>query len=182
MPRALLVWLLLLPGLALAADPAAASARGVGELALDPWALVALIGAAMPEPSRVDVPGLGTVTLALTPPRRIVFREGGIEARVGLTLRELGLEGAMRVRYEPFLERESGRLGLAAVRAEGEGALALLPDIAPLLPPAELPRTLRWLLPDPEAPRNALTLDVQRVEVREERLVIAFGLVARPLR
>ncbi len=156
-----------------------AAASGLGELLLDPGAVAAILRAAMPGPRTVELPGVGELTFVLEAPEQVVFREGGIELRVRVRQVESGAHASIFLRYEPEFLPESGRVRLRAVRAEGEGMLALFPDLAEWMPAADIRRAFDWLVPDAEQPRTRMTLYVQDVKISEERFVVRFSLTAK---
>ncbi|MDQ7006523.1 MAG: hypothetical protein Q9Q40_04765 [Acidobacteriota bacterium] len=165
----------------LAAGGSRAAAPGLGELHLDARALRAVVAGHLPGPVSVTVPGMGTATLRLIAPRELRLVRGGIEGRFGLRVDAFGLEGSADVRYVPEVLRQEGIIRLRAERARAEGVLALLPDLASVLPPVDLPRVLEWPAPDPEAPRVSMRLYVQDVRITDRAMVIRFSLQARPL-
>lgn len=152
---------------------------GAGELALDRGAVASLVAAGLPASRPATLPGLGRVTLALSPPSTVDFVAGGVEGDVGVRVVELALEGTLRLRMVPDVRPDDGVVVLRAERLAGRGSLALLPDLASLLPPVELPRTQRLLVtPDGGRPTEVL-VSAQGVRVTADRVVLLFGLTTR---
>ncbi|HHN74690.1 MAG TPA: hypothetical protein ENK10_05615 [Acidobacteria bacterium] len=158
-----------------------AAAPGLGELRLDGAALQAVVAGNLPGPMQVTIPAMGQAELRLIAPRTLRLVRGGIEGRFGVRVDAFGLEGSVDLRYEPKVLREQGIIRLEAVRAQAEGMLSMLPDLASLLPPVDLPRVLEWPAPTPEAPRVRMRLYLQEVRIADEAMVIRFSLLARPL-
>ena len=158
-----------------------ATAPGLGELRLDAGALQAIVAGNLPGPVSVTVPGMGPAKLRLIAPRELRLVRGGIEGRFGLRVEAFGLEGSVDLRYVPEVLRKEGIIRLRAVRARAEGVLSILPDLASVLPPVDLPRALEWPAPTPDAPQVRMRLYVQEVRITDEAMVIRFSLLARPL-
>ncbi len=173
---------LLASSLAFAGRPSPAVSSGLGELSLDPGAIAAIVRAGIPGPIPISIPGAGEVSVLLEAPSSVRFVEGGVETSMGVALVELGMRGRVMLRLEPELLPKSGRIRLRATRAVAEGKLSLLPDLAPLLPAVELPRTFEWLAPEGGHPHTRLSLYLQGVEITPERFVLRFSLSARPYR
>ncbi|UCF68049.1 MAG: hypothetical protein JSV80_01755 [Acidobacteriota bacterium] len=169
---------LIAAGLAAHASLALAAA-GVGELSLDAAAVAAVVKSGMPGPVPVSVPGMGSVTLAFEAADTVRFIDGGLESRVSVAVQPLGLSGHVAVRYEPAIDRASGIVRLHATKVQGEGPLSLLPDLASLLPPVDLPRGFRWTFHPQGGTARQMTLDVHAVTVTDERLIVKFGLQSR---
>lgn len=170
--------------LAAASTPVPASAagpNGAGELSLDRGAVTALVAAQMPTRQRVDVPALGAVTLAFTPPQAVDFVDGGLQARIGVKVLEARTEGTVQLRLWPEVDAAKQVVRLRTTRAVGEGPLAVLPDFASLLPPIELPRAFDFVLISREGQRTGMNLQIQDVFVKQDRLTIRMGFVARPI-
>ncbi|RMF74889.1 MAG: hypothetical protein D6738_05210 [Acidobacteria bacterium] len=164
---------------ALCGAPALAGA-GAGELALDRGAVASLVAAALPAVRAASLPGVGPVTLELEPPRTVVFAANGVEGDLGVRIAELGLSGTLRLRMVPEVRPADGVVVLRAERLAGQGALAMLPDLAALLPPVELPRTQRLLVTPQGGRATELTISAQGVRVTRDRLVLLFGMATRP--
>ncbi len=153
---------------------------GAGELALDRGAIASVVAAAMPGPQPVSLPGLGHVTMTLSAPGTVRFVAGGVEGDVGVRIAEAGLTGTLRLRMVPEVRAEDGVVVLRAERLTGQGPLALLPDLAALLPPIELPRSQRLLVTPRGGRPTEVTIRTQGVRVTADRLVLLFGLTTRP--
>jgi hypothetical protein len=177
---------LVLPGLllalALAAPVPAAAGSGSGELHLDRGAVASLVAAGMPESVPLQMPQLGSMTLQLSPPTSVRFVDGGVEATVGVRMVEASLRGEVGLRLVPVVRPRDGALLLRVDRAVGTSELGVLPDLAALLPEFELPRVYESLLQNPSRGDSLMTITLQRVEVRSERLVLEFGLDTRRAR
>jgi len=152
-------------------------AGGVAELRLDAAAVADLLEAALPEPRRFDLPGIGPIHVTLGPVRSAAFRDHGVEASVRLAVDELGWEGDVRLRFVPGIERRTGTAQLVPE----EVSVAGLPfdlDLAGWIRPATLPRTVRWDLEMAGARTLPVICYVQGIGVDEDRLRIELGLVA----
>lgn len=160
---------------------AAAGAGGVGELLLDRNAVAAVIAAELPAKTVVALGALGQVTVKFQAPDAVTFESDGVAASVGLLLVEPGLKGAVQLRLRPEVDQKANVVRLRVVRAQGEGALAALPDLANLLRPIELPRHFDSVLLGPQGARTEVTTRVDGVEIQRERLVIKLGFDAKPL-
>ncbi|MBP7148704.1 MAG: hypothetical protein KBD01_14295 [Acidobacteria bacterium] len=168
------------------ATPALAAAPpekrpGAGELSLDRGAVTALLQANIPPPATIRMPPLGQVTLRLEAPEPVVFSKGGLETRIAVRIPEVGMSGDLAVRYLPVVDSEAGIVRLKPVKATPLGALGTLPDLAGFLAPVELPRTFDWIAAGRAGRRTRMTVNVQGVEVTDERLVVKLGLVAQPM-
>ncbi len=160
----------------LLATTAATARGGIAELHLDAASVSEVLGAALPEPERIEIPGLGEVTIGIGPVQSVVFREGGVDATVALAVEEIRFEGEMRLRFVPTIDRLTGNAQLEV----DEGRIADLPfdlDWPGLIPPAQLPRSVRWDLEMPGA--RTLTVDcyVQGIGIEDDRLRIELGLI-----
>lgn len=160
----------------LLATSAVTAGGGIAELHLDAAAVSEVLGAALPEPRRVDLPGFGEVTLRVGPVRDVLFREGAVEASVAVLVDEPALERSIRLRLLPTIDRLTGSAQLEVVEARVAG-LPFELDGAVLIPPARLPRSVRWDLELPGA--RTLTVDcyVQGIAVEDDRLRLELGLV-----
>jgi hypothetical protein len=172
-----LISIALLP--AAAAPPAGGGGTGAGELALDRGAVTSVIAAVTPGPRGMMVPGLGQITVALRPPQTVFFRDGGVEARLGLAVKELALEGDVDVRMEPQIRESDGVVLLRTVRIVGRGPLEMLPDLSGLMPPVELPRRQDLIVQPKGGRRTRVILHPQNVRIDDERMVLEFGVVTR---
>jgi hypothetical protein len=153
-----------------------ATAGGVAELRLDAGAVASLLGAALPEPVELDLPGVGRVSARLGPVRRVEFTDGGVEAEVVLSIEPAVLGSNVRLRFVPQVERRSGTARLVPDAAR----LPVLPvdvELAHWIRPAELPRSVRWELEMPGAEPLEVLCFVQGLEVEDERLRIDLALV-----
>jgi len=152
------------------------SGRGAAELYLDAAAVKEILGAALGEPRRLEVPGLGELTLELGPVRRVELSGGTVEATVAVRIREIDVADDVRVSFLPEVERTMGRARLVPREAH----LAGLPfdlDLSRFLAPAELPRSVAWDLALPGARPLPLVCYVQGIAVEKDRLRIDLGLV-----
>jgi hypothetical protein len=152
---------------------------GAGELSLDRAAVLGLLGAALPGPTRVELPGLPPVTVRVEAPHGLRFEDGGVETRLPVSLDGIGVETAVRVRWVPEVSALDGIVRLRVESAIPEVPLPVDVDLASLLPPAELPRSLDWVVDGPAGHPLRLICVVQGVEVGSDRLVVRFGLVSR---
>jgi hypothetical protein len=130
---------------------------------------------AMPRSLDLHVAGLGALTLRVEPPVRVEFRDGGVEAEPVFTLEEVLVTSPVRVRYVPQVGRRDGVVQLVAESAVPAAALPVPVDLAPLLPPVELPRTFSWSLRGMAGEPVRVRCLVQGVEVGDERLVVQLG-------
>jgi len=165
---------------ALAALAAAPAAAGTAEVSLDGAAVASFLAAQLPPPTKVATP-LGTITAKFVAPESVLFVDGTVEARLGLRLVEPGIAGAARFRFRPEVDEKAGVVRLAVVRAVGEGPLAVLPDVAALLPAPRQPTVFRWALGAKDGARTPMRATIRRVEVREDRLVITLDVEAGAL-
>jgi hypothetical protein len=174
-PLALAFLLVLL----LASLPAAAG-TGAAELQLDRGAVGALLQAHLPSRVGVALPPLGKITLALAAPDPVTFVDGALETSLQVEIVEARLSGRVTVRMVPEVDKDGGTIVFRPTRAQPTGELAGLPDLAPLLPPIELPRVFDWLAaPDARAQATRFTAAVQAVTVGKERLTVKLGLATR---
>ncbi len=179
MKRLLAVPLLLALILPLAPLPAAAG-TGVAELQLDRGAVGALLQAHLPSRVGVALPPLGKITLALAAPDPVTFLEGALETTLRVEIVEARLSGRVTVRLVPEVDADGETIVFRPTRAQPTGDLAGLPDLAPLLPPIELPRVFDWLAaPDSRGNATRFTVAVQGVAVGKDRLVVKLGLATR---
>jgi hypothetical protein len=153
-----------------------AMAGGVAELSLDARAVADVLDAALPEPTRVELPGLGEVTLRVGPVRSALFDEGGVEADVTLAVEEIGFEQAVVLRFVPRIERRTGTAQLVLETARVEG-LPFEIDLGSRVPPARLPRAVHWDLEMPGARVLPVDCYVQGLEIEGDRLRVELGLV-----
>jgi len=160
------------------APGAAGVPDGAGELSLDRGSVLSLMTAAMPRTLKLAVPQVGELTLDIEPPTRIEFIDGGIEAELTFTLKELFFTSPIRVRYVPEVEPRQGLLRLVASQAVPELPLPVPVDLAPLLPPVELPRSFSWSLQGFAGQAVPIHCVVQGVEIDDERLVVQLGFAA----
>ena len=174
-PLALAFLLVLL----LASLPAAAG-TGAAELQLDRGAVGALLQAHLPSRVGVALPPLGKITLALAAPDPVTFVDGALETSLQVEIVEARLSGRVTVRMVPEVDKDGGTIVFRPTRAQPTGELAGLPDLAPLLPPIELPRVFDWLgAPDARTTATRFTVAVQGVTVGKERLTVKLGLATR---
>jgi hypothetical protein len=162
--------------------PAAPAAAGTGaaELQLDRGAVGALLQAHLPSRVGVALPPLGKITLALAAPDPVTFIDGALETSLRVEIVEAKLSGRVTVRLVPEVDRDGGTIVFRPTRAQPTGDLAGLPDLAPLLPPIELPRVFDWLAsPDARAAATRFTVAVQGVTVGKERMTVKLGLATR---
>ena len=158
-----------------------AAGDGVGELSLDRVAVATLIRYSTPGTIEVRVPVVGTVSARIGPPRRVELREGGIEAVLPFELTEPSLAVDLDVRFVPTIDREQGTVRLVAERVVPMGGSLPGLDLRSLVPAVELPRTLGGNVATPAGASVELTAFVHGVRISDERLLIEFGLVARPV-
>jgi hypothetical protein len=152
-------------------------AGGVAELSLDARAVADVLDAALPEPTRVELPALGEVTLRIGPVRSALFQEGGVEAEVALAVEEIGFEEDVTLRFVPRIERRTGTAQLV-LEAARVGGLPFEIDLGSFVPPARLPRTVHWELEMPGARVLPVDCYVQGLEIEGDRLRVELGLVA----
>ena len=152
------------------------TAGGVAELSLDARAVADVLDAALPEPARVEIPGLGEVTLRIGPVRNAAFHDEGVEAAVALAVEEVGFEQDVTLRFVPRIERRTGTAQLVPETARIEG-LPFEIDLASRVPPASLPRTVHWDLEMPGARILPVDCYVQGLEIDGDRLRVELGLV-----
>lgn len=184
-PRALpvSVWLRRLASaaaLVLVASRPSLAAGGAGELTLDRGAIAAILAANLPAPIEISVPPLGAITIEVSGPRSVQFLRGGVEASLGIAVDPVLLRGEALVRYVPEVDAADGIVRFRAERATLGGALAILPDLAPLLPPLELPRSFELTPAGRGAQSTPMTVAVQGVAVESERVIVKLGLSSRP--
>ena len=180
MPRRLVLALLSTLLLPLAALPAAAG-TGAAELQLDRGAVGALLQAHLPARAAVALPPLGRITLAVTAPDPVNFVDGALETSLRVEIVEARMTGRVAVRMVPEVDKDGGTLVFRTMRAQPTGELAGLPDLAPLLPPIELPRVFDWLAaPESGSAGTRFTVAVQGVTVGAERMTVKMGLATRP--
>jgi hypothetical protein len=153
---------------------------GAGELSLDRGAVLSLMTAAMPRTLMLVVSPAEEVTLAIQPPSRLEFVDGGIEAEITFTLEELSFSTPIRIRYVPEVEPRHGLLRLVATEAVPDLLLPVPVDLAPLLPVVDLPRSFTWSLKSHAGQAVPVRCIVQGVEIGEERLVVRLGFAAGP--
>jgi hypothetical protein len=171
---------LTLPLLLLLPPPPAAAGTGAAELQLDRGAVGALLQAHLPSRVGVALPPLGKITLALAAPDPVTFIDGALETSLRVEIVEAKLSGRVTVRLVPEVDRDGGTIVFRPTRAQPTGDLAGLPDLAPLLPPIELPRVFDWLAsPDARAAATRFTVAVQGVTVGKERMTVKLGLATR---
>ena len=157
----------------------AASLAGALELSLDRQAVAELIKAGIPGPIPVAIPGVGGATVVLEAPDTVAFNGGGLEAQIGVLVRELGFRGRISLRYVPHIDEEQGLVQLKPVRAKADGALAVLPDLAPMLPPVSVPRGFDRVLHPQGGVPTMVSVRVHGVEITDDRLVVKLGLSTR---
>jgi len=170
----------LLPlALFLAPVPAVAG-TGAGELSLDRGAVAALVDLQLAEVVRSGVPGAALAGVRLGREGPVDFRDGGIDLRVRVEVPVAGVSVVLPVRYRPRVDRQSGTVRLVPeVSREGTGTLPL--DPATFLPELALPRLLQQEIPGGPTGRTRLTLSVQGLDVRDDRVVLRFGVLTRAL-
>lgn len=169
------------PWLVMFAIPVAVAGHGAGELALDRGAVAAILTANLPGPLKLSVPGLGAVSIRISPPDSVRFVDGGVAVMLGLSVEPFGLQGEAALRYVPEIDAKSGTVRFRAQQATLGGALAGFPDLAGFFPPLELPRSFDWAAQNQAAFPVRMTIAVQGVVVEKERVVLKLGLVTRPL-
>lgn len=158
----------------------AAAGTGVAELQLDRGAVGALLQAHLPSRVGVALPPLGRITLALAAPDPVTFVDGALETSLRVEIVEAKTSGRVTVRMVPEVDADGETLVFRPTRAQPTGELAVLPDLAPLLPPIELPRVFDWLAaPDARTTATRFTVAVQGVTVGKERLTVKLGLATR---
>ena len=162
------------------AGPATAG-QGVGELSLDREAIRGLLAAALPPPTALSLPGLPDLVVRFETPRRLELVDGGVEAVLGVVLEGVDYRAALRVRYVPEVERPEGIVTLRPDSAIPDVPLPVAIDVRALLPAVALPRAMSFTVGGPPGGSLELTCMVQGVEVREERVVVQFGLISRRL-
>ena len=153
-----------------------AALGGAAELSLDRAGVRDLLAAVLAEPIEIRGAAGARWTLAIRPPRRVDFADGGIEARLQVELPGIRQAVPFDVRYRPAELDAEGHLGFVAERAEPVGAWGSLPDLAKLLPAVALPRRLGGDLALGSAGGVGWTSFVQGVRVEPERLVLLLGL------
>jgi hypothetical protein len=159
---------------------AATAGTGVAELQLDRGAVGALLQAHLPTRVGVALPPLGKITLALAAPDPVTFVDGALETSLRVEIVEAKMSGRVTVRLVPEVDTDGETLVFRPTRAQPTGELAGLPDLAPLLPPIELPRVFDWLAaPDARSNATRFTVAVQGVAVGKERLTVKLGLATR---
>ena len=166
-------------GVLLLASSGAHAGRGAGELSLDRAAVASLIDAGLPRSLSFSLQGLGDLTLELEPPRTVEFVDGGVEGRVGVTLRGLRYTTGVHVRFVPRTDARSGVVRLEPESAEPDLLPPIPLDLAPLLPAIPLPRGSELPLIGLGDGTVLVRLHVHRLVVEEERLILQFGLVTR---
>lgn len=152
---------------------------GAAELALDRAAVTELVAAVLPRPIAVGLAGVGEVTVRLSPPRTVEFRDGGIEADLPVRTTAFDWSGELHVRWEPRVEPIEGAWHLVATEARLDTALPFAVDVTSWLPPVELPR--RFDL-DPGLSQLPLpiTAYVQSVTISSDRLILGFHVGRGP--
>lgn len=168
------VFFLLFPALS------AEAGAGAGQLLLDPPAVSALLVGALPGPTKVKVGNFGTVTVVMKQTREVRFTSGSVEATLLIRLAEPGLEGEVTFRLVPEINTRDNTIRLRAISAMGRGALAILPNLAFLLPPVVLPRVFESYLQGGDGSAIPMAVSVEKVEVSEAWLRIGLGLATRP--
>jgi hypothetical protein len=152
------------------AGPAAA------ELSLDRAAVRELLRAALPDPVRVELTGLGSATLRLLAPARVEFSEGGIEATFPLEIEEAGWRTPVAVRLVPRVDPLDGTVRLVPESVRPELALPIDIDLSAWIAALELPRRFDWPLGLREKQGIEVTCFLQRMTVQDERVVLELGL------
>jgi len=152
---------------------------GVGELALDRASVADLLAAAVPRSVTLSAPGVAGWTLQVGAPRDVRFVDGGIQARLPVTLDELSVSATFEVRYVPRVERVSGTIRLLPESAESMVPIPLRIDPLGWLPPVDLPRRVDWELELDGGGTLGVTCFVQGVEIDDERLRLNLGLLTR---
>ncbi len=165
----------------LAGTTLAAAATGGGELSLDSGAAAAVLAAELPAKAVVAIPPLGQVTVKFQAPETVTFRPDGGEANIGVLFVEPGLKGSVLFRLHPAVDSRTGAVRLTAVRAQGQGALAALPDMASLLRPIDLQGTFDSILDGPQGAKTKMTTRIVAIDIRNERLVIKLGFDLKPV-
>lgn len=166
----------ILPSMLLLCALPAAAGRGAAELYLDRTAVKDLLAAALPEPWVIDVPGVGRATLRLCPPRRVEFRDGGIDLTLPLELVEAGWSTDLAVRLVPDIEPLTGQVRLMPESVEPEASLRFPIDLANWTKAFELPRRLAGFLPIRKDAGLEVGCFLQGMTVTDERLVLELGL------
>ncbi len=163
------------------ASPLAVAGTGVGELSLDRGAVAAIVSANLPRTIQLAVPGMGNVSIRMSPPDSVRFVDGGVDVLLGLFVDAVGLQGEAALRYVPEIDEKSGIVKFRTVKATLGGALGGLPDLAGFFPALELPRSFDWAAEGNSSAASRMTVAVQGVAIEKERLVVRLGLVTRPL-
>ncbi len=132
-----------------------------------------LVAAVLPRPIVIGLAGAGEVTVRLSPPRTVEFREGGIEADLTVKTTTFEWTGEIHVRWEPRVEPIEGALSLVVTEARLDAALPFAVDVASWLPPVELPRRFDLDLGVSQLPLP-ITAYIQSVTVGTDRLILAF--------
>jgi hypothetical protein len=110
----------------------------------------------------------------------VTFIDGALETSLRVEIVEAKLSGRVTVRLVPEVDKDGGTIVFRPTRAQPTGDLAGLPDLAPLLPPIELPRVFDWLAAsDARAAATRFTVAVQGVTVGKERMTVKLGLATR---
>ncbi len=78
----------------------------------------------------------------------------------------------------PEVEPRQGLLRLVAIQAIPELPLPVPVDLAPFLPPVELPRSFSWSLQGFAGQAVPVRCVIQGVKIDDDRLVIQLGLAA----
>ena len=141
--------------------------------------MLALLRAGTPAALEVVIPSLGTVSVRLEPPARIVFLDGGIQGTWTVAFPAIGYISPVEVRLVPAVDPLHGTVRLDPEWAVPEAFPPGAVDLVPLLPSLELPRTLQGEVPGLADPAPQVRFHLQGLEVREDRLVIQFGLLTR---
>lgn len=165
----------------LASTCLASAGPGLVELTLDRQAVAALLSASIPTERAMAIPGGGKMTLVLSGADKVTFVSGGLESTLGVKVKEFGLSGQVAVRYEPQVDRETGKVQFVPVRSKPTGALSMLPDLSGFLSPLDLPRGFNWILTPDGRSHHQLDIDVHGVEVGEKILTIKLSLGTRPI-
>jgi hypothetical protein len=141
--------------------------------------VLGLLEAALPRPLHLTAPGLGPLTVLLSPPRELRFSHGGVEAALDLSVPEIDWTARIDVRLVPDVERLSGVVRLVPESVVPRTPLPVRVDLAGWLGSIDLPRRIDWELPLAGGDGVRVQCFVQGLRVGEERLHVALGLASR---
>jgi hypothetical protein len=170
---------ILIAGLLLVQWSATLAASGSGEVSLDRTAVQELFSAVLPRTESIVLGGLVEFDLTLQEIGDLRFGDGWIEGRLEICIDPPAACGAVRVRYHPEVEPITGTLRLVARTARPVAPLRFDFDLAPRLPPIDLPRRLDWELPMEHGAAVQLTCFVQGLSIDEDRIRLELSILPR---